>query len=307
MILAEVVRSGFVESVHHGSVVVLDAAGAVLTAVGDVDSPVFPRSSTKPLQTVGMLRSGLRPREEADLALISGSHFGEPFHVQRATAILAAAGLSPAALRCPESLPLSEPARDALLRAGGGAARIYMNCSGKHSGMLATCAGNDWPLESYREATHPLQVAIAGVVAELAGEPIAATGVDGCGAPVFAFSLTGLARSFQRLSEAAPGTDERRVADEMRAHPELVAGTGADDTLLMAGLPGLVSKGGAEGVQAIAVPGVGAVALKIDDGAMRPRMPVLRSALRRLGLESPVPAVEVLGGGEPVGEVRAAW
>ncbi|MDT5041230.1 MAG: hypothetical protein QOE51_2215 [Actinoplanes sp.] len=307
MIVAEVVRSGFVESVHHGSVVVLDAAGLVLAQAGDVVVPVFPRSSSKPLQTVGMLRAGLIPRAEADLSLISGSHFGEMFHVQRAAAILAAAGLTPAELRCPPALPLAETARDELLRAGGGPERIFMNCSGKHSGMLATCVANDWPLESYRGAEHPLQVLIAGAVAELTGEPIAATGVDGCGTPVFAFSLTGLARALQRLVEAAPGTDERRVADAMRAAPELVAGSGADDTLLMAGVRGLVSKGGAEGVQVVAVPGVGTVALKIEDGAMRARMAVLRSALARLGIDSPVAGDPVLGGGEPVGEIRATW
>jgi L-asparaginase II len=307
MILAEVVRSGFVESVHHGSVVVLDAAGAVVASAGTVDEPMFPRSSNKPLQAVGMLRAGLRPHAPADLALISASHYGEPFHVQRAGEILAAAGLSPEALRCPESLPMSEFERDAVVRAGGGPSRIFMNCSGKHAGMLATCVANDWPLESYREAKHPLQVAIAEAVVDLTGEPIAATGVDGCGAPVVAFSLTALARSFLRLVEAAPGTHERRVADQMRAHPELVAGTGAADTVLMAGVPGLLSKVGAEGVQAIAVPGVGALAVKIDDGAMRARTPVVASALRRLGIESPLPGVDVLGGGVPVGEIRATW
>jgi L-asparaginase II len=307
MIVAEVVRSGFVESVHHGSVVVLDAAGSMVARAGAVDVPVFPRSSNKPLQTVGMLRAGLVPRAEADLSLISGSHYGEPFHVHRATAILTAAGLSAADLRCPESLPLAEDARDSLLRSGGGPERIFMNCSGKHSGMLATCAANGWELESYRDAKHPLQLAAADAVADLTGEPIAATGVDGCGAPVFAFSLTGLARSFLRLVDAAPGSAERRVADAMRAAPELVAGTGADDTVLMTLVPGLLAKGGAEGVQVVAIPGVGAVALKIEDGAMRARSAVLGSALRRIGVESPVAAEAVLGGGEPVGEVRAAW
>jgi L-asparaginase II len=307
MILAEVVRSGFVESVHHGSVVVLDASGSALASAGIVDVPIFPRSSNKPLQAVGMLRAGLRPRDEADLALISGSHYGEPFHVQRVREMLSAAGLAEDALRCPPSLPISESERDAVLRTGGGPSRILMNCSGKHAGMLATCAGNGWPLESYREAKHPLQVATADVVADLTGEPIAATGVDGCGAPVFAFSLTALARSFQRLVDAAPGTEERRVADQMRAYPKLVAGTGADDTVLMAGVPGLLAKGGAEGVHAVAMPGVGAIAFKIEDGAMRARMPVLRSALRRLGIESPVAEAPVLGGGVPVGEVRATW
>ena len=307
MILAEVVRSGFVESRHHGSVVVLDARGGVRATAGDVTGPVFPRSSNKPLQAVGMLRAGLEPAGPADLALISGSHYGEPFHIRRVREILRAAGLGPDELRCPPDLPLSASERNALLRAGGDAEPILMNCSGKHAGMLATCVANGWQLDTYLDAKHPLQVAIAATVADLTGEPIAATGVDGCGAPVFAFSLTALARAFQRLVEADPGTPERRVADGMRAHPELVAGTGAHDTVLMGGMPGLIAKGGAEGVVAVAIPGTGAVAIKIEDGAMRARMPVLRSALRRLDIPAPAMEELVLGGGEPVGEVRAAW
>jgi L-asparaginase II len=152
-----------------------------------------------------------------------------------------------------------------------------------------------------------LQVALADTVADLTGEPIAMTGVDGCGAPVLGFSLSGLARSFSALVDAAPGGPERRVADEMRAHPELVAGTGAHDTLLMRAVPGLLSKIGAEGVVAAAVPGAGAVALKIEDGASRARTPVLLSGLRRLGVDTPHLAEPVLGGGEPVGEVRSVW
>jgi L-asparaginase II len=182
-----------------------------------------------------------------------------------------------------------------------------MNCSGKHAGMLATCVVNGWPVGEYLDPKHPLQVAMAAAVTELSGEPIAATGVDGCGAPVFAFSLTGLARAFQRLVDAEPGTPERRVADEMRAHPELVAGTAADDTQLMRAVPGLLAKGGAEGVVAVAVPGAGAVAIKIEDGAMRARTPVLLAALRRLGVEVPDMRELILGGGEPVGEVRSVW
>jgi len=311
MILAEVVRSGFVESVHHGSVVVLDAAGQQVAAAGEVVAPMFPRSSNKPLQTVGMLRAGLRTADPADLALISGSHFGEPFHVARVREILGAAGLDENALRCPDSLPLSENERDIVLRDGRGPERILMNCSGKHAGMLATCVANGWPLDDYRDPKHPLQVAIATAVTDLVSEPIAATGVDGCGAPVFAFSLTALARGFQRLVQAPPRSFERLVADTMRADPELVAGTGEDDTLLMRGVPGLLAKGGAEGVVAVAIDGVGAVALKIEDGAMRARMPVLMSALRRLGVAAPVlddlATVPLLGGGVRIGEVRTAW
>jgi L-asparaginase II len=307
MIVAEVVRSGFVESRHHGSVVVLDADGGVLAGVGDVTAAIFPRSSNKPLQTVGMLRAGLELVDPADLALISGSHYGEPFHIRRVRKILRAAGLGPDALRCPPDMPLSAAERNALLRSGGDAEPIIMNCSGKHAGMLATCVANGWPLDTYLDAKHPLHVSLAATVADLAGEPIAATGVDGCGAPVFAFSLTGLARAFQRLVEADPGTPERRVSDAMRAHPEMVAGTGAPDTVLMGGAPGLLAKGGAEGVVAVAVPGTGAVAIKIEDGANRARMPVLRSALRRLDVAAPPIDEPILGGGEPVGEVRTVW
>ncbi|GIF24198.1 L-asparaginase II [Actinoplanes tereljensis] len=301
MIIAEVVRSGFVESVHHGSVAVLADGGE---SRGDVTTPIFPRSALKPLQTVGMLRAGLVPRDESDLAMISASHYGEALHVRRVREVLAAAGLEPGALRCPPALPLAEPSRDDWLRQQGGRERILMNCSGKHAGMLATCVANGWPTETYLDPDHPLQKALAEAVTELTGEPIAAVGVDGCGAPCFALSLTGLARAFRRLVEAAPGTYERRVADAMRAHPVLVAGTGVDDSVLMAAVPGLLAKGGAEGVVAVAVPGVGAVTLKVDDGGMRARTPVLLAELRRLGV--PVPAIEVLvlGGGEPVGDVR---
>jgi L-asparaginase II len=302
VIVAEVVRSGFVESVHHGSVIIPGVAG-----VGDVTGPMFPRSSNKPMQTVGMLRAGLTVADSAHLSLISGSHWGEPFHVRMVTEILAGAGLTTDALRCPADLPLSVPERDAWLRSGGGPERVLMNCSGKHAGMLATCVANGWPTEDYLDLEHPLQVALAEAVSDLAGEPIAATGVDGCGAPVLAFSLTGLARAFQRMVDAEPGTPERRVADEMRARPELVAGTGADDTVLMGAVPGLLAKGGAEGVVAVALPGVGSVAIKIEDGGMRARTPVLLSALAKLGVTAPVMKETLLGGGVPVGEVRSVW
>jgi L-asparaginase II len=314
-LLAEVVRSGFVESRHHGSAVVLDGSGEVVAWAGDVTGPVFPRSSNKPLQAAGMLRAGLELRADADadadLALVCGSHFGEPFHVDRVRAMLAAGGIPESALRNPPAYPLSEAARDALVRAGGGPDRLHMNCSGKHAGMLLTCAVHGWPDDDYRAADHPLQRAIAATVADLAGEEIAATGVDGCGAPVLAISLRALAWSFLRLVSADPGTPERRVADAMRAEPTYVAGTGVEDTVLMQGVPGLLAKGGADGVHAVAVPGVGAVALKIDDGAARARMPVLVSALRRLRVSGAVldryATVDVLGGGEVVGAVRPIW
>jgi L-asparaginase II len=310
-LLAEVVRSGFVESRHHGSVVVIGADGEVVAWAGDVTGPIFPRSSNKPMQAVGMLRAGLGLADPADLALVCASHRGEPFHISRVRAMLAAGGIDPAELRTPPDYPLSEVARAEVIRAGGDRAPILMNCSGKHTGMLLTCAANGWPFDDYRDARHPLQRHLTAAVEDLVGERVGDTGVDGCGAPVLALSLRGLAGAFLRLVSADPGTPERRVADAMRAHPELVSGTDGDDTRLMRAVPGLLAKGGAEGVWAVAVTGVGAVAIKVDDGAMRALPPVLVSALRRLGVAGPelggLAEVPLLGGGVPVGSVRSAW
>ncbi|MFY1588281.1 asparaginase [Micromonospora sp. WMMD734] len=309
--VAEVVRSGFVEGVHRGSAVVLDATGAPVAGAGDGTSPIFPRSASKPLQTLGMLRAGLTTTDPADVALVSASHAGEEFHLARVAALLRSAGLDPEALHCPPDLPFGEAARQAVLRAGGGPSRLAMNCSGKHAGMLLTCLAADWPLDGYWRPEHPLQRRLTATIEEYAGEPAAAVGVDGCGAPVLAISLTGLARAFLRLVSAQPGSPERTVADAMRAYPELVGGTGADDTRLMRGVPGMLVKIGAEGVIAAALPGVGAVAVKIDDGATRARTPVLVSGLRRLGVQAPVlteyAELPLLGGGLPVGAVRSVW
>ncbi|MEV2239047.1 asparaginase [Micromonospora sp. NPDC049891] len=309
--LAEVVRSGFVEGVHRGSVVVLDSTGAPLAAAGDVTSPIFPRSSNKPMQAVGMLRAGLSLTEPADLAIVAASHAGEEFHLARVAGLLAGAGLDGDALHCPPELPVGDQARTAVLRAGGGPTRIQMNCSGKHAGMLLTCRSAGWPLDGYWRADHPLQRSLRDTVEEFTGEEAVAVGVDGCGAPVLSASLTGLATAFLRLVAAESDTGAGMVAGAMRAHPEVVGGTQADDTRLMRGVPGLLAKIGAEGVIATALPGVGAVALKIDDGAGRARMPVLVSALRRLGLDAPVLAefaeVPIFGGGLPVGATRPLW
>ncbi|MET8253552.1 asparaginase [Micromonospora sp. NPDC005197] len=309
--LAEVVRSGFVEGAHRGSVVVLDAAGVPLATAGDVTAPIFPRSASKPMQAIGMLRAGLTLTDPADLALVSASHAGEDFHLARVGALLDRAGLDASALHCPPDLPVGAAAREAVLRAGGGPSRVQMNCSGKHSGMLLTCEAAGWPRDGYWRPEHPLQQGLRAAIEEFTGEQAAAVGVDGCGAPVLAVSLTGLAGAYLRLVGAEPGSAPRTVADAMRAHPEIVGGTQADDTRLMRGVPGLLAKVGAEGVFAVGLPGVGAVALKIDDGADRARMPVLVSALRRLGVDAPVLAeyaeVPLFGGGVPVGAVRPLW
>ncbi|MEU1011682.1 asparaginase [Streptomyces sp. NPDC005890] len=308
-VLAEVVRSGFVEGRHRGSLVMLGADGAVESAIGEVTSPVFPRSANKPMQAAGVLRAGLDLADER-LALAAGSHSGEPFHRDLVREMLDEHGLTPEHLRCPASLPLDQQEQEAWLAAGGRRDRVAMNCSGKHAAMLAAALRN-WPLESYPDPDHPLQQVIRTVVEETAGEPVAAVGVDGCGAPLMAISLTGLARAFRCFVRAAPGSPERRVADAMRAHPAYVAGTRRHDTWLMREVPGLLSKVGAEAVQAVALPDGRALALKVDDGGARALGPVLGRALRLLGVTAPVVErvgrAPVLGGGREVGEVRAVF
>lgn len=307
--LVEVVRSGFREGVHRGSLVVLAADGSIDLALGDVRTPVFPRSSNKPMQAVAMLRSGFAPRDTAQLALSSASHTGEAAHVEGALRLLAEAGLTEDDLRCPADLPGDEPTREALLAAGGGRRRVYMNCSGKHSAMVSTCATNGWSLTDYLDPAHPLQQSAASTVSELAGEAVDAVGVDGCGAPIFALSLSGLAAAFAGLATATPGSPERRVADAVRAHPFLVSGTGREDLLLMTAVPGLLCKAGAEGVHAGALPDGRAFAVKIDDGASRARGPVTVGVLRHLGVPDSdaldtLAEEPLLGGGLRVGSAR---
>jgi L-asparaginase II len=303
-VLVEVERSGFVESRHRGSVAGLAADGEPVVRLGSPDEPVFPRSANKPLQAVAMVRAGLGLENEL-LALASASHSGEDFHVEGAQKILAGAGLTPDALRCPAQWPL-----DIELAVRTEKSRLRMNCSGKHAAMLATCVLNGWPTESYLAPDHPLQLAVRATVTELTGEDIAATGVDGCGAPLFAVSLTGLARAFRALVVAEPGTPERRVADAMRAYPEWTSGTEREERRLMDAVPGLLVKCGAEGIDAFALADGRAGTIKIDDGAMRARTPATVATLRTLGVDGALgelATVPVHGGESVVGEIRAVF
>jgi len=257
-----------------------------------------------------MLTAGWEPADERELAMAAASHSGEPFHLAAVRGMLAGAGLTEDDLGCPAQLPLGVEAAHDVLRGGEGPTRVRMNCSGKHAAMLATCVARGWPTAGYLAPDAPLQAHLTAEVTRLAGEPVRHVAVDGCGAPQHALTLPGLARAFAALVTAPVGTPERRVADAVRAHPDLVAGTGRDATVLMTGLPGLMAKDGADGVYAAALPDGSAVALKIADGASRARVPVLVAALRALGADAPVlhrlATEQVLGGDAVVGEVRVA-
>ncbi|MBB5625090.1 L-asparaginase II [Sphaerisporangium krabiense] len=305
----EIVRSGFVESVHRARAFALDAEGRPVVARGDVAAAASPRSSMKPMQALGMLRAGLALEGEL-LALACASHAGEEFHVEGVAKILTGAGLDEGALRCPEDLPLDTQAAHQVIRAGGGPARVTMNCSGKHAAMLATCVVNGWRTEDYLHPAHPLQRAIRATIEDLTGERIAATGVDGCGAPLFFASMAGVARAFRAFPTAAPGTHERRIADAMRAHPEWTSGTRRPEAALMRAVPGLMVKAGAEAFDAFAFEDGRAATVKIEDGGNRARVPVTVAVLRALGLGLDSAELDALaappqyGGGAPVGEIR---
>jgi L-asparaginase II len=315
VIVAEIVRSGFVEGHHYGSVVALDTAGEVEWSVGEVDAPILPRSSNKPIQSVGMLRAGLDLPPDL-LALACASHSGEPFHVEGTRRILAAAGLSEADLQTPAGYPLDDAARDHLIRGGGGMSRILMNCSGKHAAMLATCVANGWDTATYLAPAHPVQQQILASFVELTGESVSSVAVDGCGAPLLPASLTGLAQAFRLLATAIDGP-ERRVADAVRQYPEFVSGTTRDELALMRAVPGAIAKAGAESCYAVALPDGRAFALKTDDGAARARPVLMAAALRRSGIDKE-PGVDgealnktgelpLFGGSVAVGEIRATF
>lgn len=314
-VVAEIVRSGFVEGHHYGSIVALGADGSVDWSVGEVARPVLPRSSNKPVQALAMVELGLDLPSDL-LALACASHSGEPFHVEGVRRTLDSAGLDESALQTPPDYPLDDDTREAVIREGGSRSSILMNCSGKHAAMLATCVLRGWDTATYLDPEHPLQVAILDTFTRLTGEPVTTVAIDGCGAPLLSTSLTGLARAFSSLARATEGP-ERRVADAIREHPEYVSGTTRDELALHRAVPGLIGKAGAESCYAVALPDGRAWALKTDDGAPRVRPVLMAEALRRSGVlaEQGVDAaaveatgkLELLGGGMPVGEIRAAF
>lgn len=306
-ILVEVVRNGFVESVHRGRVAVTAPDGQLLSSVGAEFAPMYPRSSSKPLQAVGMLRAGLA-LDGPLLALVCGSHSGEPFHVEGVRQILAGAGLDESALQTPADWPLDDAVREAAIRSGLSRSPVFMNCSGKHAGMLATTVALGADVATYRDPDSTTQLAVLGGIDDLAHEQATNLAVDGCGAPLFALSLYGLARAFGQLALASEGP-EQQVAEAIRQHPAYVSGTTRDELALLRALPGLIGKAGAEAVYAVGLPDGRGVALKISDGNPRARAVLMAAVLQRLGLTSETldeqASAPVLGHGERVGEIRA--
>ncbi len=308
-LLVEVTRGDRVESRHRGSIAVVSATGEVIASVGDPDSLTFIRSAAKPFQVVPFVASGRFdgydfPNPTESLAIMAASHSGEDRHVRTVQAVLRAGGLTRDVLACGVAMPADAETAERLVRDGEPPTVLRHNCSGKHAGMALHAKAAGWPIETYWEPDHPVQQLALETIANLGDTPIddIVSGTDGCGAVTFALPLRALALAFARLADPSSVTDLptrgalERIRDAMIAHPHLIAGERREfDTALMRAAPGrLVSKWGAEGVQAVGLL-VGAlgtsaaaagVALKIEDGdrSRRARHVATCEVLRQLGV-----------------------
>jgi len=302
-VLAEYVRDGVVESVHRGYLVALNSDGSVNLALGTSEQLIFPRSTIKSIQGAAMVRAGLK-LEPRLLALGCSSHSGSEEHLTAVREILAMAKLDESALQCMLDKPLGEAER----RAWGDnpATRISMNCSGKHAAMLLTCVTNGWPIENYLAPAHPLQVAIKAELEALAGETITLTSTDGCGAPLFLISVLGLARAIRAITISTDPIHQS-VLDAARAFPEMVAGKGRLTTQMIEAVPGLYMKDGAEAVEVASMPDGRTLVFKVSDGSLRPFRVLVHAGLKRLGIDSPYEAENVLGGDRVIGTIRATF
>ena len=285
-----------VESRHRGDAVITDAGGTVVHAWGEMDRVVYPRSSIKPLQALVLLETGAADAydvSDAELALAAASHGGTPEHTAAARAWLGRLGLGAGDLECGGYEPMDETAAKAMVRAGDTPGPLENNCSGKHTGILATALHQGEPTGGYTRPGHPAQTRLKTMLEEMGACDLARapTGTDGCGIPVYGMALNAMARALARMADpagldAARAGAAARVIGAMTSHPEMVAGPDRFDTMAIEAARGaFVVKGGAEGMYGAILPGRGlGVALKIDDGAKRASEAAMAAILKFLGL-----------------------
>lgn len=301
-VLLEVVRNDLVESTHPGHLLILDGSGNSLLEIGDLDSLIYPRSAIKSIQAAAMLRSGLSVSPK-QLALICASHAGTSDHLNTALTILSAAGLDERALQNTPDKPLGATERAAW--GDKAPTSLAANCSGKHSGMVATCVAAGWDVATYKDPTHPLQLAIKAEFERLSGAAITKIAVDGCGAPLFALTLREMARAIQNLM-LSNDPIHQEVVNACRSNPIMVSGIGRLPTILMEQVGGLFVKDGAEGVMVIGNEKGEVIVWKMSDGSQRGATTLAAATLSRLGIRFDFERETVLGGGQVVGEIRAS-
>ncbi len=292
-ILIEQTRGAFVENRHRGTFVIADARGHIIASAGDFQRPVFPRSAIKSMQALAMVTSGAIARFSLDnqqLALACSSHHGEDIHIAGVTGFLSQLGLGADDLECGVTPPINARARNALRQAGLQPTQVHHMCSGKHSGMLSVAEALGVPTLDYVKRDHPAQLAVRSAIEAAIGQPLTEElcGIDGCSIPTWAAPLSAFATGFARMATGEGLTPElaaaaQRLFDAATSHPQLVAGTGHLDTLVMQAFGGRVmQKGGADGVQCGAIRDRGwGYALKIDDGDMLASQTLVANLLLR--------------------------
>jgi L-asparaginase II len=292
-VLVEVTRGPEVESRHRGAVAVVDAEGATVLALGDVECRTYPRSAVKALQALPLVESGIADQfklTDAEVALACASHAGERAHVETAAVMLAKAGRNAACLECGAHWPLSEMAARALAGQGERPTALHNNCSGKHAGFICLACGLDMNPAGYVAPTHRVQEVVRAALENLTGASHGdeVRAVDGCSIPTYALPLTALAFGFAKFGTGvglSPSCAKAaaRIRRAVAAHPFMVAGTGRFDTVLMERLgERAFVKAGAEGVHCAALPELGyGIAVKCDDGAKRAAEVVLAALIRR--------------------------
>ncbi len=314
--LAVVDRGGFIESRHIGAALVLDHNGDHALQYGNTDAHILPRSSLKPLQAIAALSAGAQLSDE-ELAIATASHAGTDQHVEVVRRILIRAGLTEDALQCPVAWPNDLSARDELSRSGFGPSAVRHMCSGKHAAMLMACVASGADPKNYLDVNHPFQVLVREVVERFTGEKVQFITTDGCGAPVPAVTITGLARAASRMGTAnskSPFALHRNAAELLsaaRANGWAVEGTKRADTVAIDQL-GVFAKSGAEGIHMMIAPNGATVVLKVLDGSGRVGTFVAAHLLAKIGaIDADAVATcaaelvpPVVGGGIPVGQIR---
>jgi len=301
VVLAEVTRGGVIESLHLGHLIILNSDGTTYLSKGSPELAFYPRSAVKSLQASAMLKAGLTVSDE-ELAIVCASHSGNQIHIDLVSKMLADRGIPLSAMQNASDKPLGE--KEKITWGDKAGTQLTQNCSGKHAGMLITCQQNGWDLGTYLEMGHPLQIAIKNEIELLAGEKVSTSTFDGCGAPLFAISLTGLAKTFSTLVKSNDLV-YKQIVTACTKYPELVAGEGRLTTRMMRSVPGLFMKEGAEGIQVCALSDGRVIAIKIIDGSWRPVAPIIMEVFKRWGVLMPDESVKIYGGASVIGEVIA--
>lgn len=282
------------ESVHYGSVAIVDAAGNLIASAGDPGRLTTMRSTAKPFQAMAVIEAGAAERfamTPEEIAVVASSHSGEPRHTRLVRALLDRAGLGSEDLQCGTHPPLHAATRTDLERRGEPSSPLHHNCSGKHCGMLCACVAKGWDCRTYLRPDHAMQRSALKLLADVLGTPSRDIGVaiDGCGLPTYAAPLRSIALGYARLGSLT-GLERHTAAaalvrDAMIAHPDVVAGEGRLDTDLMVAARGrLLAKAGAEACYGVALPEQGwGLALKIEDGGSRAVSVAVIEALLQIG------------------------